>query len=95
MLLKKTKKTHYHYFISTFRSGRESYGDNAIGYVQVKRENNLCTVKAAVTPEHRISKKAYQVTIICNEDEEEVLSAQCDSCVASLGECNHSKQHSL
>jgi hypothetical protein len=52
-------------------------------------------VKAAVTPEHRISKKAYQVTIICNEDEEEVLSAQCDSCVASLGECNHSKQHSL
>lgn len=71
-----------------FRSRRESYGDNAVGYVQVKRENQLCTVKAVITPEHRVSKKGYEVTVICNEDDEEVLSATCDSCAASLGKCN-------
>ncbi|GBL81424.1 hypothetical protein AVEN_143708-1 [Araneus ventricosus] len=66
---------------------RESYGDSAIGYVQVKSENNLCTEKAIVTPEHKISKKRYGVTVICNE--EVVLSALCDSCAASLGGCKH------
>ncbi|GBM59212.1 hypothetical protein AVEN_60408-1 [Araneus ventricosus] len=67
-------------------SGRESYGDSAIGYVQVKYENNLCTVRAIATPEHKISKKGYGVTVICNEEDEVVLSALCDSCAASLGE---------
>lgn len=68
-----------------FRSGRENYGDNAVGYVQVKRDANLCTVKAKVTPEHNIRKKAYDVTLLCNEVEEEILSVTCDSCAASLG----------
>ena len=39
------------------RSSRESYGDNAVGYVQVKRNGNVCTVKASVTPEHNVRKK--------------------------------------
>ncbi|GBM65843.1 hypothetical protein AVEN_12897-1 [Araneus ventricosus] len=71
------------------RSGNESYGDSAIGYVQVKRENNLRTVKAIVTPEHKISNKGYGITVICNEEDEVVLSALCDSCAASLGGCKH------
>ncbi|GBM70040.1 hypothetical protein AVEN_220889-1 [Araneus ventricosus] len=70
------------------RSGRESYGDSAIGYVQVKRETNLCRVKAIVTPLHKITKKGYGVTVICNEEDEVVLSALCDSCAVSLGEYN-------
>lgn len=70
---------------SLFRSGRESYGDNAIGYVQVRREVNLCTVKAKVTPEHSIHKKAYNVSLVCNEIEEQILSVSCDDCAASQG----------
>ncbi|KAG8175475.1 hypothetical protein JTE90_004167 [Oedothorax gibbosus] len=35
------------------RSARESFGDNATGYVQVKREGALCIVKVRVTPEHK------------------------------------------
>ncbi|GBO39351.1 Pro-Pol polyprotein [Araneus ventricosus] len=34
------------------RSGREGYGDNAIDYVQVKRDADICSVNANVTPEH-------------------------------------------
>ena len=29
-----------------FSSTRESYGDNAIGYVQIKRDGELCIVKS-------------------------------------------------
>ncbi|CAL1284504.1 unnamed protein product [Larinioides sclopetarius] len=61
------------------RSGRESYGDNAIGYVQVKRD--FSTVKAKVTSEHSLRKKAYDVTLLCDE---EILSVALHSCAASL-----------
>ncbi|GBO36944.1 hypothetical protein AVEN_173953-1 [Araneus ventricosus] len=50
--------------IITKRSGRESYGDHAVGYVQVRRDANLCIVKAKVTPEHSLRKKAYHVTLL-------------------------------
>lgn len=43
-------------------------------------------MKAIVTPEHKISKKGYGVTVTCNEEDEVVLSALCDSCAASLGD---------
>lgn len=52
----------------------------------MKREVNICTVKAKVTPEHSIHKKAYNVTLLCNEIEEQVLSVTCDDCAASQGE---------
>lgn len=35
-------------------SSRDSYVKAAIGYVEVKRENGTCTIKAQVTPEHRV-----------------------------------------
>ncbi|GBN51433.1 hypothetical protein AVEN_151278-1 [Araneus ventricosus] len=60
--------------IKTKRSGRESYGDYAVGYVRVRKDGNLCTVKAKVTPEHSLRKKSYDVKLLCNEVEEEILS---------------------
>ncbi|XP_023312172.1 uncharacterized protein LOC111692403 [Anoplophora glabripennis] len=33
------------------RYARENYGDNAVGWVQVKRDGDVCIVKARVTPE--------------------------------------------
>ncbi|XP_050314809.1 uncharacterized protein LOC126749172 [Anthonomus grandis grandis] len=52
----------------TFRSGRKSYGDSAIGWVQVKRCDKICTVKAKITPEHSVRKKQYAVTCTVDED---------------------------
>lgn len=67
------------------RSCRESYGDSAIGYVQVKRIGAICTVKALVTPEHRVRTKAYSVILVCNEAEEVIESCKCEDCPASQG----------
>lgn len=39
-----------------YRSGRDSYGDSAVGWVQVRRDKNVCTVKAKITPEHNVNK---------------------------------------
>ena len=50
-----------------FRVSRESYGDKAIGYVQLNRKNDICTVKGRVCPDHRVRSKAYAVTLTINE----------------------------
>ncbi|KAF9793768.1 hypothetical protein SFRURICE_008884 [Spodoptera frugiperda] len=63
--------------VKAARSARETYGDSAVGYVQVKREGNICTVKARITPEHNVRQKCYSVTLVCDEAEETVLSVQC------------------
>ena len=42
-----------------FRSGRETYGDNAVGYVEVKRDKNICLVRGKITPEHSVKKKVF------------------------------------
>lgn len=67
-------------------SSREAYGDNAVGYIQLKRENNICIIKAKVTPEHKIHKKSYNVTATINEEDEKVLTCVCSDCAAALGE---------
>lgn len=64
---------------------KEIYGDNAVGYVQLKRAEGKCLVKAKITPEHRISKKAYNVEAIIDEKEEKVYSCICKDCAASEG----------
>ncbi|KAF2886750.1 hypothetical protein ILUMI_19423, partial [Ignelater luminosus] len=55
-------------------ASREEYGDTAIGYVQIKRESNECIIKCKICPEHKISSKLYNVTLIINETEETVIS---------------------
>lgn len=63
----------------------EVYGDNAVGYVQLKRANEQCIVKAKITPEHKVSKKAYNVEAIIDEKEEKVVVCICKDCAASEG----------
>ncbi|CAG5056720.1 unnamed protein product [Parnassius apollo] len=72
------------------RSARETYGDDAVGFVQVQRSGRVCTVKAKITPEHRIKKKAYSCTFTCDEKEETVLNVDCHDCAAQKGGCKHS-----
>ncbi|GBP16408.1 hypothetical protein EVAR_9989_1 [Eumeta japonica] len=71
------------------RSSRESYGDDAVGYVQLKRESNICTVKCRVCPEHKVRSKPYTVTIIVDEKNSVIISSQCHDCAASAGGCKH------
>ncbi|GBP40856.1 hypothetical protein EVAR_88917_1 [Eumeta japonica] len=73
----------------TVKSSRESYGDDAVGYVQLKRECNICTVKCRVCPEHKVRSKPYTVTIIVDEKNSVIISSQCHDCAASAGGCKH------
>lgn len=75
--------------ILNFRSSRDSYGDDAVSYVQVKREGKLCTVKCKICPEHKVHSKLYGCTLILDEEEENILSVRCEDCVASQGGCKH------
>lgn len=68
-----------------FRSGRQSYGDAAIGWVQVRRDDNICTIKAKITPEHNVRAKQYNVTMMVNEESLKILRVECHDCAASLG----------
>ena len=64
---------------------RESYGDSAISYVQLKRENDFCYIQAKICPEHRVRNKPYNVSVVINEKDEDVKKAECHDCIASLG----------
>jgi len=75
--------------LNCFRSARASYGDDAVSYVQLKREGNLCTVKAKICPEHKVHAKLYGVSLVVDEQEETVKSVECHDCVASQGGCKH------
>ncbi|KYN18563.1 hypothetical protein ALC57_09121 [Trachymyrmex cornetzi] len=64
---------------------RENYGDTAIGYVQLKREGDLCIVKCRVCPEHKVRNKSYSTTLIITEATEKIIDVQCHDCAAATG----------
>ncbi|XP_046964290.1 uncharacterized protein LOC124533166 [Vanessa cardui] len=53
--------------VKTSVSSRQSYGDDAIGYVQLKRDHTLCTVKCRICPEHRVRQTSYYVSMVIDE----------------------------
>lgn len=55
----------------------------------MKREKNICIVKAKVTPEHRVRSKAYNVTIKIHEGKMIIENVECHDCAAALGGCKH------
>ncbi|XP_046382223.1 uncharacterized protein LOC124154049 [Ischnura elegans] len=67
------------------RSSRENYGDSAVGYVQVKREEEKCYVMGKITPEHKIRDKPYSVSAVIDEEEGSVEEVSCHDCAASAG----------
>ncbi|XP_031337157.1 uncharacterized protein LOC116166348 [Photinus pyralis] len=64
---------------------REAYGDNAIGYVELKREGPLCTLQCKICPEHRVRSKNYAVSLIVDEEEEKIVNVICKDCAAAAG----------
>lgn len=73
----------------SIRSTGEDYGDDAVGYVQLKRTSEICKVAARITPEHKTTSKPYRVVAIINEEKEEVIEAGCLDCAAAAGTCKH------
>lgn len=71
--------------VKATRNGRESYGDSAIGYVQLKRADNQCTIIAACCPEQSVRSKSYRVQVEIDLTNSEMKSAACHDCVASAG----------
>nr|CAH7744257.1 unnamed protein product [Callosobruchus chinensis] len=69
-----------HLFLKKTRSVRESYGDAAGGWVQVKRNGTICTVKVKITPEHNVKEKQYAVTCNINEQSGEVTDVEYHDC---------------
>lgn len=72
------------YFICS-SAMREEYGDNAVGYVELKREGSVCTVQCKICPEHKVRAKNYIVVLVVDESKEEILSVECKDCAASAG----------
>lgn len=64
---------------------RSSYINAAIGWVQVKRERHVCTVRAKICPEQKINATLYVVESQIDEKEEKVLDVKCFGCPASTG----------
>lgn len=71
------------------RSLGSKYGDDAIGRVQVKNTKTLCSVIAAVTPEHKIRNEPYKVVVNIDVQNQKIKSAECRGCIAALGGCKH------
>lgn len=71
------------------RSTGEVYGDDAIGYVQLQRKDEVCEIAARITPEHRVTSKPYSVVAIINERDEEIMNVKCQDCPAAEGPCKH------
>nr|CAH7754433.1 unnamed protein product [Callosobruchus chinensis] len=69
-----------HFLFEKTISGRESYGDAAMGWVQVKRNGTICTIKVKTTPVHNVKKKQYAVTSNINEQSGEVIDVECHHC---------------
>ncbi|KAI4455472.1 hypothetical protein MML48_9g00002312 [Holotrichia oblita] len=75
--------------VKTQIASREQYGDAAVGYVQLKREQSLCILKCKVCPEHKVHAKQYNVELVINEETEFIERAECLDCAASESGCKH------
>ncbi|CAH2101068.1 unnamed protein product [Euphydryas editha] len=71
--------------IKTSLSQKESLGDDAVGYVQLRKEPPVCTVLGKIF----YHQKDHKVTLIVNETESMVTKVQCHDCT-ELFICIHS-----
>ncbi|KAJ8668339.1 hypothetical protein QAD02_010002 [Eretmocerus hayati] len=75
--------------VKTEKSMRPNYGDVAVGYVKLKRQQNKCILHAQICPEHKVKSPNYNVHVVIDEKKENVLEATCADCAASKGGCKH------
>ena len=70
-----------------FITMRTSYAAEAIGFVQVKREQHRCNVKTEGTPEHWTRSVGYNVELVIKEAREGnyIIRCKCKDCPAAAG----------
>lgn len=68
-----------------YRASTTSYVEDAVRFVELKREGLLCTVLCNITPEHKVRGKPYVVVAITNENKDEIVSSTCQDCAAPMG----------
>ena len=61
-------------YVKSVRNGRESYGDSAFSYVQLKRSSDDCIVIAAMSPEHNVRNSSYRVEVNVGSSQLNVLT---------------------
>lgn len=59
---------------------KDIYIDTAIGYVELKREDNICTVKCRLESEHVVEKKLYIVSAVIDESSDTIVKIECQEC---------------
>ncbi|KAI4468042.1 hypothetical protein MML48_2g00016748 [Holotrichia oblita] len=57
--------------------------------VKAFRENDVCTVRGRVCPQHKVKQKPYAVACKIEEKAKKIQSINCLDCVASAGGCKH------
>ncbi|KAH1023679.1 hypothetical protein HUJ05_003290 [Dendroctonus ponderosae] len=67
----------------------KAYGDASVGYVQLKRKNNVCVVKCQICPEHGVRSQNYSIILEVDKSEENKVKAECQDCAAPTGGCKH------
>ena len=72
-----------------FRATRESYGEDAIGYVSVRAVGSVVTVKGKATPEHKVHQSPYDVYAMVDTADKVIIDAACLGCKAQKGGCKH------
>ena len=75
--------------VKSLRSLKESYGEAAVGHVQVRRDGNKVSVIAAVSPEQKVASKSFKVEIVVDIKAGSVTSMGCYDCKSSRGGCKH------
>ncbi|RVE41280.1 hypothetical protein evm_014071 [Chilo suppressalis] len=75
--------------VKTSISSRASYVDDAVSYVQLKRETKMCIVKCKICPKHKVHAKLHGCTMVIDEEDGVIIAIQCQDCIASQGGCKH------
>ncbi|XP_037296052.1 uncharacterized protein LOC119189703 [Manduca sexta] len=74
---------------TSISSSQTSYGDDAISFVQLKRDGKLCVIKCKICPEYKVHANVYAVTLTVDEEDGVICSFECHGCVAPQGCCKH------
>lgn len=72
------------------RSARESAENDTVGYVQIRGESGVCTLKCKICHENKVSTGNYNLTMLVNENKSKIVSCEGLDCEASTGWCKYS-----
>lgn len=75
--------------LQTVAASKPDHGDDSVCFVQLKRDDrHVCVVKGQIVTDG--GAKVYQLSVVVDEQEERILSAECSECECfENGDCRH------